>query len=57
MSGRQFFYILIATLITVIIWATLDILHSRAKIQPPEEVQKLLDPIDPNLDTDTINSL
>lgn len=55
MSGRQFLYILIATFITVIIWVTLDILHTRAKTQPSPEIKQLLEPIEPNIDTKVLD--
>lgn len=57
MSGKQVFYIFIATLVTVLIWVIADIMHSRSQIEIPAEVQTLIEPISPNFDTETINSL
>lgn len=57
MSGKQFLYIAAATFITVIIWVSLDIMHSRAEVQVPSEVQSLLEPINPNFDQEAINGL
>lgn len=57
MSGKQFLYIVIATFITVMVWVVVDILHSRAQVQPPPEVQQLLEPINPNFDQEVINDL
>lgn len=57
MSGKQFLYIVIATLITVTIWVTLDILHSRNESKVAPDVQKLLEPVNPNFDQETINGL
>ncbi|MDO8498705.1 MAG: hypothetical protein Q7S44_02880 [bacterium] len=57
MRGKQFLYIVIATFVTVIIWVTLDILHSRAAVQTPPEIKQVLEPINPNFDQDAINKL
>ncbi|MBI4037267.1 hypothetical protein HY385_02490 [Candidatus Daviesbacteria bacterium] len=57
MTSKQFLYILIATFITIIIWVTVDIIHSRAKVQPAPEVRELLEPISPNFDQEIINKL
>lgn len=57
MSGKQFLYIVIATFITVILWVTLDILHSRATVQTPPEIKQILEPINPNFDEETMNKL
>lgn len=57
MSGKQFLYIVIATFITIVIWMTVDIIHSRANVQPIPEVRGLLEPINPNFDQEVINEL
>lgn len=57
MSGRQFLYILIATLITVVIWVGLDILHARSQSDISSQVQEVLEPINPNFDQEVIDSL
>ncbi len=58
MGGRQFVYILIFTLITIIIWIGADFIHSQAKkVSPPAEVSQLIEPLDPNFDQEAINEL
>lgn len=57
MSGRQFLYIIIATFITVLIWFGVDIIHSRSKVEISPEIQKLLEPVNPNFDQTLINGL
>jgi len=57
MGGKQFFYILIATSITALIWVTVDIIHSRSEVKIPEDVQTLIEPLDPNFDQEAINLL
>lgn len=57
MKGRQFLYIIIATFITIMIWVSLDIIHARSKIQTPPEIEKLLEPVNPNFDQEAIDEL
>lgn len=57
MSGKHFLYIIIATLITILIWFGLDIKHSRSKVKVAPEVQQLMAPINPNFDPKIINDL
>lgn len=57
MSGKQFFYIVIATFITVVIWVVLDIVHTRSQAQIPPEINQLLEPVNPNFDQEVISGL
>lgn len=57
MTGKRFFYILIITFITIIIWVVADIMHTRAKVQPAPEIQQLLEPVNPDFDQEVINAL
>lgn len=57
MSGRQFLYILIATLITVLLWITSDILHTRSQTDVSTPVQDVLDPVDTTFDQEVIDNL
>lgn len=57
MTGKQFLYITVATFITIVAWVVVDIIHSRSNVQPPPEVQQLLEPLNPNFDQEVINSL
>lgn len=51
MTGRQIFFMVLATFITILTWVIFDVIHSRSEVQPTPEVQELLEPIDPNFDT------
>lgn len=51
MTGKQIFYIALATFITIVAWVIFDIIHSKSEVQPDPQVQQLLEPIDPNFDT------
>lgn len=57
MTFKQFFYIGVATLITVLIWVAMEVLISRDQIQPPAEIQQLLEPLDPSFDQAAIDEL
>ncbi|KKS14141.1 MAG: hypothetical protein UU67_C0007G0022 [Candidatus Daviesbacteria bacterium GW2011_GWB1_41_5] len=57
MSGRQFFYILFVTFITIIVWVVMDIMHSRAEVQITPEIKKMMEPINPNFDQEVLNAL
>jgi len=57
MHSKQFFYIIIATFTTIIVWVVVDIIHSRSQVQIPKEVQELLEPISPTFDQEVLNDL
>lgn len=57
MESKRFLYIAIATFITVIVWVSLDILHSRSEVQVSQEVQSLLEPINPEFDQEVLNGI
>lgn len=57
MSGKYFLYIIIATLVTVLIWFGLEIKHSTSKVQIKPEVQELLKPVNPNFNLNQLNDL
>lgn len=57
MSGKYFLYIIIATLITVLIWFGVDIYRSQNKVRVSPEIKQLLEPVNPNFDQNLINDL
>lgn len=57
MSGKQFLYIIIATLITVLIWFGVDIYLAKTTVQISPEIQQVLEPVNPNFDQNLINDL
>ena len=48
MTKKEFLFIAIATLITVIAWVVFDIIHKRSTVQLSSNTQKIIEPIDPN---------
>lgn len=57
MSGKQLLYIVIATFITIALWVAFDIFHSRASVKTAPQVEKLLEGVVPDFDTNAINVL
>lgn len=57
MNGKQFLYIAIATLITVVVWVALDLSRSREEAKVPAEVQSLLQPLSTQFDQEALNAL
>lgn len=57
MSGKQFLYIIIATLITILIWFGVDIYRSQNTVQVAPEIQQMLESVDPIINQDLINDL
>lgn len=50
MSRKEFLVIAFATLITVILWAILDTLHTRRESEIPQEWVEAAEPLNPNFD-------
>ncbi len=57
MSGKQIFIIALMTLVTVVSWVIFEVIHARAEVKPTEQVQEVLEPIDPSFDQEAINML
>lgn len=57
MTKKELFIIVIATFITILAWATFDILHTRANVEISPELQQVIEPLDPNFDTEAIKAL
>lgn len=50
MSSKEFLIIVIATFITVVGWVVFDIIHKRASVEIPANIQEIIKPVDPNFD-------
>lgn len=57
MTNKQFLYLAIATFITVVIWVTLDLIHSQANTQIPSDINKIMEPISPDFDKEVLNEI
>lgn len=54
MTRKEFLAVAIATLITIIAWVAFDIIHKRAQVHLPSDIQKIIEPIDPNFNLGNI---
>lgn len=57
MDKKSIFVISIATLFTIIAWVVFDIIHARATVEIAPEIQEVIEPINPNFDSEAINLL
>lgn len=47
----------ILTLIITIAWVTFDAIHTRSQVEIPTEIQSILEPIDPNFNTQVLDDI
>lgn len=57
MDKKELVIILALTFIVVMIWVASDIIHSKPSEPLDPKIQKLIEPIDPNFDTNLIEEL
>lgn len=54
MTQKQWLAAVILTFITISAWVIFDILHSRKQVEIPQKWQEVVEPINPNFDTQTL---
>ncbi|MBI2018029.1 hypothetical protein HYS92_03175 [Candidatus Daviesbacteria bacterium] len=54
MNRKEFLLITVATLITVVAWVVFDIIHKRADVKLPANVQNVIEPINPDFNLNNI---
>lgn len=57
MTKKEWLIAVILTFITICAWVIFDILHTRAKVEIPPQIQEIIEPINPELDTKILESL
>ncbi len=57
MSKKEFITILAITLIVIIVWVTSDLVHTRSNSKDLPDVQKYLEPLEPNFDKQTLDRI
>lgn len=57
MTKKEFYIIAIITFITILSWVIFDIIHARSKIEPSAEIQEVLEPINPEFDSQALELL
>ena len=56
MSGKQLLFVVVATCITIVAWVIFDIIHTRSQVEIPTEQQELIEEVNPNFDTQYVNT-
>lgn len=57
MTKKDWLIATIFTLLTVSIWVIADIIHTRAQVQIPSQLQTVIEPISPDFDTKGLQSI
>ena len=56
MIRKELLIVSVLTFITVCAWVVFDILHTRAKVEIPQKVQEVIEPINPEFNTQVFES-
>lgn len=51
MTRKEWLIATILTFITILAWVVFDILHTRAKVEIPQKLQEVIEPINPDFNT------
>lgn len=54
MMRKQWLIAVILLFVTIIAWVVFDIFHSYSKVEIPQKVQEVIEPISPNLNTQSL---
>jgi len=57
MISKQWLIITIFTFITIVAWVVFDILHARSQVEVPQKLQQIIEPISPQFQTGSIESI
>lgn len=57
MIKKRWFIVAILTFITICAWVVFDILHARAKVEIPQNLQEVIEPINPQFNTQVLDSI
>ncbi|MBI2040159.1 hypothetical protein HYT18_03730 [Candidatus Microgenomates bacterium] len=56
MTRKEWLIAVIFTFITIIAWVAFDIIHTSSQVEIPTDIQQLIEPLNPNLDTSVLDS-
>lgn len=56
MIKKQWLIAAILTFLTIVCWVIFDILHTRAQVEVSPKVQQIIEPINPNFNTKSLQS-
>ena len=54
MNKKQWLIAAILTFMTICAWVIFDILHARSRVEISPKLQEVIEPIDPNFNTDSL---
>lgn len=57
MTKRGWLVATVLTFITICAWVLFDILHARSQVEIPAKTQEIIEPISPQFNTKTLDSL
>lgn len=57
MTKKGWLIATILTFITICAWVIFDILHARSKVEIPQKVQEVIEPINPQFNTKVLESI
>lgn len=50
MTKKQWLFAAILTLATILAWVIFDVIHARSQVEIPQELQEVIEPINPDFD-------
>lgn len=56
MTKKEWLIAAIFTFITICAWVIFDIVHARSKVEIPAKIQEVIEPINPDFNTQVIES-
>ncbi|MDO8573644.1 MAG: hypothetical protein Q7R77_02740 [Candidatus Daviesbacteria bacterium] len=56
MTKKEWLIAAILTLTTIVAWMIFDVLHAGAKVEVSQKVQEIIEPINPNFNTQIFQS-
>lgn len=56
MTKKEWLIAAILTFATIVAWMVFDVIHARSRVEIPGRVQQIIDPIDPNFNTQSLES-
>lgn len=57
MIRQRWFIAAVLTFLTICAWVIFDILHTRAGVEIPAKTQEVIEPIDPDFNTNVLESV
>lgn len=51
MTKKEWLIAAIITFVSIIAWLAFDVIHTRSKVEIPQKIQDVLEPVNPNFDT------